>query len=264
MDFKEIIYEKSAGIARVTINRPERYNAFTAVTLEEMHTAFRDAWADNEIGVVVLTGIGDKAFCTGGDQKTKNGGGYGKGEATFGLLDAHGQVIDIIRAIPKPVIAMVNGYAIGGGHVLQVVCDLSIASETAIFGQAGPRVGSFDAGYGTVFLARIVGEKKAREIWYLCRQYPAKEALEMGLVNKVVPPQELEKEVNVWCREILEKAPYTLAYIKASFNADTDHVHGIGVMAKHALDLYYKTDESHEGVQAFVEKRPPQFSKFRK
>lgn len=264
MDFKEIIYEKSAGIARVTINRPERYNAFTAVTLEEMHAAFRDAWADNEIGVVVLTGIGDKAFCTGGDQKTKNGGGYGKGEATFGLLDAHGQVIDIIRAIPKPVIAMVNGYAIGGGHVLQVVCDLSIASETAIFGQAGPRVGSFDAGYGTVFLARIVGEKKAREIWYLCRQYPAKEALEMGLVNKVVPPQELEKEVNVWCREILEKAPYTLAYIKASFNADTDHVHGIGVMAKHALDLYYKTDESHEGVQAFVEKRPPQFSKFRK
>lgn len=264
MDFKEIIYEKSAGIARVTINRPERYNAFTAVTLEEMHTTFRDSWADNEIGVVVLTGIGDKAFCTGGDQTTKNGGGYGKGEATFGLLDAHGQVIDIIRAIPKPVIAMVNGYAIGGGHVLQVVCDLSIASETAIFGQAGPRVGSFDAGYGTVFLARIVGEKKAREIWYLCRQYPAKEALEMGLVNKVVPPQELEKEVNVWCREILEKAPYTLAYIKASFNADTDHVHGIGVMAKHALDLYYKTDESHEGVQAFVEKRPPQFSKFRK
>ena len=264
MDFKEIIYEKSAGIARVTINRPERYNAFTAVTLEEMHAAFRDAWADNEIGVLVLTGIGDKAFCTGGDQKTKNGGGYGKGEATFGLLDAHGQVIDIIRAIPKPVIAMVNGYAIGGGHVLQVVCDLSIASETAIFGQAGPRVGSFDAGYGTVFLARIVGEKKAREIWYLCRQYPAKEALEMGLVNKVVPPQELEQEVNVWCREILEKAPYTLAYIKASFNADTDHVHGIGVMAKHALDLYYRTDESHEGVQAFVEKRSPQFSKFRK
>ena len=262
--FKEIIYQKSEGIARVTINRPDRYNAFTAVTLEEMHAAFRDAWADNEIGVVVLTGIGDKAFCTGGDQKTKNGAGYGKGEATFGLLDAHGQVIDIIRAIPKPVIAMVNGYAIGGGHVLQVVCDLSIASETAIFGQAGPRVGSFDAGYGTVFLARIVGEKKAREIWYLCRQYPAKEALEMGLINKVVAPQELQEEVNVWCREILEKAPYTLAYIKASFNADTDHVHGIGVMAKHALDLYYRTDESHEGVQAFVEKRPPEFSKFRK
>ena len=264
MDFKEIIYEKSAGIARVTINRPERYNAFTAVTLEEMHAAFRDAWADNEIGVVVLTGIGDKAFCTGGDQKTKDDDGYGKGEATFGLLDAHGQVIDIIRAIPKPVIAMVNGYAIGGGHVLQVVCDLSIASETAILGQAGPRVGSFDAGYGTVFLARIVGEKKAREIWYLCRQYPAKEALEMGLVNKVVSPEELAKEVDAWCREILEKAPYTLAYIKASFNADTDHVNGIGIMAKHALELYYKTDESHEGVQAFVEKRPPEFSKFRK
>jgi naphthoate synthase len=264
MNFKEIIYEKQAGIARVAINRPERYNAFTALTLEEMYAAFRDAWADNEIGVAVLTGIGDKAFCTGGDQKTKDGGGYGKGEAKFGLLDAHGQVIDIIRAIPKPVIAMVNGYAIGGGHVLQVVCDLSIASETAILGQAGPKVGSFDAGYGTVFLARIVGEKKAREIWYLCRQYSAREALEMGLVNKVVPPEELEKEVNAWCREILEKAPYTLAYIKASFNADTDHVGGIGVMAKHALDLYYRTDESHEGVQAFVEKRPPDFSRFRR
>ena len=264
MDFKEIIYKKSAGIAKVTINRPERYNAFTALTLEEMYAAFRDAWADKEVGVVVLTGAGDKAFCTGGDQKTKDGDGYGKGGATFGLLDAHGQVIQMIRAIPKPVIAMVNGYAIGGGHVLQVVCDLSIASETAVFGQAGPKVGSFDAGYGTVYLARIVGEKKAREIWYLCRQYPAKEALAMGLVNKVVPPAELDKEVNAWCREILEKAPYSLAYIKASFNADTDHVNGIGVMAKHALDLYYRTDESHEGVQAFVEKRPPQFSKFRK
>ena len=264
MDFKEIIYQKSEGIAKVTINRPERYNAFTALTLEEMHAAFRDAWADNTIGVVVLTGSGDKAFCTGGDQKIKDGEGYGKGEATFGLLDAHGQVINIIRAIPKPVIAMVNGYAIGGGHVLQVVCDLSIASDSAIFGQAGPRVGSFDAGYGTVFLARIVGEKKAREIWYLCRQYPAKEALEMGLINKVVTAEKLEKEVDAWCREILEKAPYTLAYIKASFNADTDHVHGIGVMAKHALDLYYRTDESHEGVQAFVDKRPPDFSKFRK
>jgi len=264
MEFNEIIYEKRGGIARVTINRPERYNAFTALTLEEIHTAFRDAWADKEVGVVVLTGIGDKAFCTGGDQKTKDDDGYGKGTAAFGLLDAHGQVINIIRAIPKPVIAMVNGYAIGGGHVLQVVCDLSIASETAIFGQAGPRVGSFDAGYGTVFLARIVGEKKAREIWYLCRQYPAKEALAMGLVNKVVGPDKLEQEVDVWCREILEKAPYTLAYIKASFNADTDHVNGISVMAKHALDLYYKTAESHEGVQAFVEKRPPEFSRFRK
>ena len=264
MNFKEIIYEKDAGIAKVTINRPQRYNAFTALTLEEMYAAFRDAWVDNEVGVVVLTGAGDKAFCTGGDQKTKNGAGYGKGEATFSLLDAHGQVIHIIRTIPKPVVAMVNGYAIGGGHVLQVVCDLSIASETAVFGQAGPKVGSFDAGFGTVFLARIVGEKKAREIWYLCRQYPAKEALAMGLVNKVVPPTELDKEVNTWCREILEKAPYTLAYIKASFNADTDHVNGIGVMAKHALDLYYRTEESHEGVQAFVEKRPPDFSKFRK
>ncbi|UCF95131.1 MAG: 1,4-dihydroxy-2-naphthoyl-CoA synthase [Desulfobacterales bacterium] len=264
MEFREIIYEKKEGIAKVIINRPARYNAFTSLTLEEMHTALRDAWVDRKVGVVVLTGVGDKAFCTGGDQKTKDDEGYGKGGAAFDLLDAHGQVLNIIRAIPKPVIAMVNGYAIGGGHVLQVVCDLTIASETARFGQAGPKVGSFDAGFGTVFLARIIGEKKAREIWYLCRQYSAQEALEMGLVNKVVPPAELAQEVDAWCREILQKAPYTLAYLKASFNADTDHVNGIGAMARHALELYYKTEESHEGVQAFLEKRPPDFSKFRK
>ena len=264
MEFKDIIYEKKDGIAKVIINRPERYNAFTALTLEEIYEAFRDAWIDREIGAVVLTGSGEKAFCTGGDQKTKDDGGYGKGGAVFGLLEAHSQVINIIRAIPKPVIAMVNGYAIGGGHVLQVVCDLTIASETARFGQAGPKVGSFDAGFGSVYLARIVGEKKAREIWYLCRQYSAQEALDMGLINKFVPADELEKEVETWCQEILQKAPYTLAYLKASFNADTDHVSGIGTMAMHALDLYYKTEESHEGVQAFLEKRPPDFSKFRK
>jgi len=264
MEFKEIIYEKKDGIAKVIINRPERYNAFTSLTLEEIYEAFRDAWIDREIGVVVLTGSGEKAFSTGGDQKTKDDEGYGKGGAVFGLLEAHGQVINIIRAIPKPVIAMVNGYAIGGGHVLQVVCDLTIASETARFGQAGPKVGSFDAGFGSVYLARIVGEKKAREIWYLCRQYSAQEALDMKLINKVVPAAELEKEVETWCQEILQKAPYTLAYLKASFNADTDHVSGIGTMAMHALDLYYKTEESHEGVQAFLEKRPPDFNKFRK
>ncbi len=264
MDFREIIYEKRNGIAKISINRPERYNAFTALTLEEMHQALMDAWADKAVGVVVLTGVGDKAFCAGGDQKTKDGEGYGQGEAKFGLLDAHNLVLNAIRSIPKPVIAAVNGYAVGGGHVLHVVCDLSIASETARFGQAGPRVGSFDAGFGTVFLAHIVGEKKAREIWYLCRQYTAQEALEMGLVNKVVPPEELESEVESWCQELLQKAPTSLAFLKASFNADTDHVAGIGMLAKHAVDLYYHTDESHEGVQAFLEKRPPDFNKYRK
>jgi dihydroxynaphthoic acid synthetase len=263
MTFKEIIYEKKDGIAKVIINRPQRHNAFTPLTLEEMHAAFRDVWADKTIGVAVLTGAGEKAFCTGGDLKTKDEKGYAKGEAVFDLLDAHGQVLNIIRAVPKPVIARVNGYAIGGGHVLQVVCDLSIASENAVFGQAGPRVGSFDAGYGTVFLARIVGEKKAREIWYLCRQYSAQQALQMGLVNKVVPTAELDGEVEQWCREILQKSPYALACLKASFNADTDHVNGIGAMARHAVDLYYQSEESHEGVEAFVGKRPPDFSKFR-
>ena len=264
MAYSDILYEKENGIARITINRPERYNAFTAITLEEMNEALRDAWIDRTVGVVVITGTGDKAFCTGGDQKTKDEDGYGKGKALFDLLDAHDQVIHTIRGIPKPVIAMVNGYAIGGGHVLHVVCDLTIAAETAKFGQAGPRVGSFDAGYGTVFLSRIVGEKRAREIWYLCRQYTAREAYDMGLVNKVVPPEDLEAEVDQWCREILQKSPYSLAFLKASFNADTDHVNGINVMSKRSLELYYKTDESHEGVAAFLEKRPPDFNRFRK
>ena len=264
MEFKEIIYEKDRGVARVIINRPERYNAFTALTLEEMFLAFRDAWADKEVGVVVLTGSGDKAFCTGGDQKTKEEEGYGRGGAKFELLDAHGQLISIIRAIPKPVIAAVRGYAIGGGHVLHIVCDLTIASDNARFGQAGPRVGSFDAGFGTIFLARIVGEKKAREIWYMCRQYSAMEALEMGLVNKVVPNEELNGEVETWTRELLEKAPTSLACLKASFNADTDHAAGITAIASQAVNLYYHSEESHEGVQAFLDKRPPDFARFRK
>lgn len=264
MEFKDIIYKKDEGIARVVINRPQRYNAFTALTLEEMFLAFRDAWADKRVGVVVLTGSGDKAFCTGGDQKTKGEKGYGRGEAKFELLDALGQLLGTIRSIPKPVIAAVNGYAIGGGHVLHVVCDLTIASDNARFGQAGPRVGSFDAGFGTIFLARIVGEKKAREIWYMCRQYSAVEALEMGLVNKVVPHGELDREVETWARELLEKAPTSLAYLKASFNADTDHAAGITAMAMHAADLYYLTEESREGAQAFLDKRPPDFTRFRK
>ena len=264
MNFEEIIYEKKDGIAKITINRPERYNAFTAQTLEEMYEAFRDSWADKTVGVIVLTGMGDKAFCTGGDQKTKDETGYEKGKASFDLLEAHGQVVNIMRSIPKPVIAAVNGFSIGGGNVLQVVCDLSIASENARFGQAGPKVGSFDAGFGTVYLARLVGERKAREIWYLCRQYSALEALEMGLVNKVVPASELDSEVEKWCREILQKAPISLSYLKASFNADTDHVTGIHIMSNRAVDLYYRTEESKEGKESFLEKRPPDFSKFRK
>ncbi|RJR27535.1 MAG: 1,4-dihydroxy-2-naphthoyl-CoA synthase [Desulfobacteraceae bacterium] len=264
MDFAEIIYEKREGIARLTINRPERYNAFTALTLEEIYLAFRDAWADKSVGVVVLTGAGEKAFCTGGDQKTKDADGYGKGRAGFELLEAHGQVLGIIRAIPKPVIAAVNGYAIGGGHILHLVCDLTIASENARFGQAGPRVGSFDAGFGTIYLARIVGEKKAREIWYLCRQYSAREALEMGLVNRIVPHGELNAEVEKWARELLQKSPTSLAFIKASFNVDSDHAMGVTAMSGHAVNLYYQTEESHEGVRAFLEKRPPDFSRFRK
>jgi naphthoate synthase len=264
MEFNEIIFEKKDGIAKITINRPQRYNAFTALTLEEMFLAIRDAWADKTVGVVILTGAGEKAFCTGGDQKTKDDEGYGKGRANFELLDAHGQLLNIIRAIPKPVIAAVNGYAIGGGHILHLVCDLSIASENARFGQAGPRVGSFDAGFGTIYLSRIVGEKKAREIWYLCRQYSAREALEMGLVNKVVPQGELENEVLKWAQELLQKSPTSLAFLKASFNTDTDHAVGITAMSGHAVTLYYQTEESHEGVQAFLEKRPPDFSKFRR
>jgi 2-ketocyclohexanecarboxyl-CoA hydrolase len=263
VDYNEIIYGKNNGIAKITINRPERYNAFTSYTLVEMYYAVRDAWADKSIGVVIITGKGDKAFCTGGDQKTKDDSGYGKGEAEFDLLEAHGQLINIIRAIPKPVIAMVNGFAIGGGNVLQVVCDISIASDNAKFGQAGPKVGSFDAGFGTVYLARLVGERKAREIWYLCRQYSAQEALAMGLVNAVVPQKDLEKEVETWCREILDKAPTSISYIKASFNADTDHISGLNAMSKFAVSLYYGTDECHEGVNAFIEKRKPDFSKFR-
>ncbi len=265
MEFTDIIYEKKEGIAKILINRQERFNAFRNITMGELVTAMTDAWADKSVGVVVLGGTGNKAFCTGGDLSTKDEKGYGKQMgATLDMQDSHTQLIHLIRAIPKPVIAMVNGFAIGGGHVLHLVCDLSIASETARFGQVGPKVGSFDAGFGTVFLARAVGEKKAREIWYMCRQYSAQEALEMGLVNKVVPAEELEAEVEKWCREILEKAPTALATLKASFNSDTDHAFGIHSVAGQALRLYYNMPESHEGLNAFMEKRKPDFGKFRK
>jgi 2-ketocyclohexanecarboxyl-CoA hydrolase len=257
MTFEDILYEKKDGVAKVTINRPEVMNAFRAETVHEMIEAFQDAWDDEAIGVAVLTGAGDKAFCTGGDQKAKKGGRYGfrGGEVSH----MHG----IIRHMPKPVIAAVNGYAIGGGNVLQVVCDLSIASEKAIFGQVGPKVGSVDPGYGTAYLARLVGEKKAREIWYLCRRYNAQEALAMGLVNKVVPHDKLEEEVQAWCKEILSMSPTALRIAKSSFNADSDNIYGIEQVGYAALDLYWSTEESMEGGRAFVEKRPPAFRKLK-
>ena len=260
MAYDDILYETRDGVAWITINRPEVRNAFRARTVDELIAAFRAAWADLEVGVVVLTGAGDKAFSSGGDQRERTASGYvGSGAG----MDVHG-LHGVIRAIPKPVIAMVNGYAIGGGHVLHVLCDLSIAADTAIFGQTGPRVGSVDPGFGTAYLARIVGEKKAREIWYLCRQYTAKEALEMGLVNAVVPAAELRAETARWCRELLEKSPTALKLAKQSFNADTEHIAGITELGFAALELYYQTDEALEGRNAFLEKRPPEFRKKRR
>jgi 2-ketocyclohexanecarboxyl-CoA hydrolase len=243
-------------VAWITINRPERRNAFRALTVREMIAAFRDAWADDDIGVVVLTGAGDKAFCSGGDQKERTAQGYSGGP---GIGLEVGELHSVIRNIPKPVIAMVNGYAIGGGHVLHVVCDLTIAADTAVFGQVGPRVGSVDPGFGTAYLARIVGEKKAREIWFLCRQYSASEALAMGLVNKVVPLAELRAETERWCAELLQMSPTALKLAKQSFNADTEHIHGLTELGFAALELYYGTAESQEGLQAFLEKRRPDF-----
>jgi naphthoate synthase len=270
MSFTDITYETQPGtllagaegdgpagsVAWITINRPEVRNAFRARTVDELIAAFRMAWSNPDVGVVVLTGAGEKAFCSGGDQKDRSAGGY-SGSAGIGM-DVHG-MHGVIRNIPKPVIAMVNGYAIGGGHVLHVVCDLSIAADSAIFGQTGPRVGSVDPGFGTAYLARIVGEKKAREIWYMCRQYSAADALEMGLVNRVVPAAELRAETERWCRELLEKSPTAIQLAKVSFNADTAHVDGITELGYSALQLYYGTAEAQEGRNAFVEKRKPAF-----
>ena len=259
MTYTDILYEKKNGVAWITINRPEVRNAFRTKTVEELADAFVDARWDRAIGVVVLTGAGDKAFCAGGDQKERGQGGYAPGERPMDVEALH----SAIRHIPKPVIAMVNGFAIGGGHVLHVLCDLSIAADTAIFGQTGPRVGSVDAGHGTGYLARIVGEKKAREIWYLCRQYGAQDALAMGLVNKVVPFKELRAEVEQWCAELLQKSPTALALAKQSFNIDSEQRAGVAQFAHTALGLYYGTEEALEGRNAFVEKRPVDFGKFR-
>ena len=262
MSYGDIVYKKEDGIATITINRPEVYNAFRQKTLYEMIDALTDSWNDPSVGVVVLTGAGDKAFCTGGDQKEKKKPGPGA-EKYLPTGTYVAQLHFMIRNIPKPVIAAVNGFAIGGGNVLHVVCDISIASETAKFGQVGPKVGSVDAGMGTAFLARVVGEKKAREMWYLCRQYTAEEALEMGLVNKVVPPDRLTGEVEAWAKEMLEKSPTALKMVKYSFNADSDSIYGISRMGLTSLELFHTTDEAKEGINAFVEKRPPDFSKYR-
>ncbi len=258
--YEDILYETYNGIAKITINRPEVRNAFRPKTVMELIDAFSYARDDSKIGVIVLTGAGDKAFCSGGDQKVRGHGGY-VGEDQVPRLN----VLDLqrlIRVIPKPVIAMVAGYAIGGGHVLHIVCDLTIAADNAIFGQTGPKVGSFDGGYGAGYLARIVGHKKAREIWYLCRQYNAQEALEMGLVNTVVPLEQLEEETVKWCEEILEKSPTAIRFLKAAFNADSDGLAGIQQLAGDATLLYYTTEEAKEGRDAFKEKRKPDFDQF--
>jgi naphthoate synthase len=259
-DYEDIKYETYNGIAKITINRPEVRNAFRPKTVAEMIDAFSHARDDSSIGVIILTGEGKEAFCAGGDQKVRGHGGY-VGEDHIPRLN----VLDLqrlIRVIPKPVIAMVAGYAIGGGHVLHVVCDLTIAADNAIFGQSGPKVGSFDGGYGAGYLARIIGHKRAREMWYLCRQYTAQEAYEMGLVNKVVPLDQLEEETVKWAEEILEKSPTAIRFLKAAFNADSDGLAGLQQLAGDATLLFYTTDEAKEGRDAFKEKRKPDFSKF--
>jgi 2-ketocyclohexanecarboxyl-CoA hydrolase len=257
--YEDVRYAARDGVAHVTIHRPERMNAFRGRTVEELTDAFYRAWDDGAVGVVVLRGAGDRAFCAGGDQKERlDTGGYGFRRG--GILGLH----EVIRGIPKPVIAAVNGFAIGGGNVLQVLCDLAIAADTAVFGQVGPRVGSVDPGHGTAYLARLVGERKAREIWYLCRRYSAQEALAMGLVNAVVPAAELDAEVARWCEEILDKSPGALRIAKASFKAENDHITGNSELGHAALELYWESAEAKEGVAAFVEKRLPDFRRFRR
>jgi 2-ketocyclohexanecarboxyl-CoA hydrolase len=259
MPYEDILYDKRDGVATVTINRPNVLNAFRAKTVEEMLEAVRDADYDNEIGVIVLAGAGDRAFSAGGDNSSRDGGYGGKGLVGMPIEELH----SAIRDARKPVIAKVQGYAIGGGNVLATVCDLTIASEKAVFGQVGPRVGSVDPGWGTAYLARLVGEKRAREIWFLCRRYTAAEAFQMGLVNKVVPAEDLDAEVGSWCREILALSPTAIAIAKRSFNADTENIRGIGALGFEALALYYATPESNEGTQAFMEKRKPDYRRKR-
>ena len=261
-DFKEILFEQYDRIAKITINRERYRNAFTPLTTLEMSQAFNHCREASDIRVVLLTGAGDKAFCAGGDMHVKGRGGYvdSEGVPRLSVLDVQMQ----IRRLPKPVIAMVNGYAIGGGHVLHVVCDLTIASENAIFGQTGPKVGSFDAGFGSSYLARIVGQKKAREIWFLCRQYTAREAEQMGMVNKVVPLERLEDECVEWAQTMMERSPLALRMIKMGLNAELDGQVGIQQLAGDCTMLYYCMDEAQEGGRAFLEKRKPDFQKYPK
>jgi naphthoate synthase len=259
-EYTDILYERAEGIAKITINRPEVRNAFRPETVNEMMDAFARARDDSTIGVVLLTGAGTKAFCSGGDQRVRGDAGYvgGDGVPRLNVLDLQ----RMIRALPKPVIAVVAGYAIGGGHVLHLVCDLTIAADNAVFGQTGPKVGSFDGGYGAGYLARVVGHKKAREIWYLCRQYSAQDALAMGLVNTVVPVDRLEAEAITWAKEILEKSPMAIRVLKAAFNADTDGLAGLQQLAGDATLLFYLSEEAQEGRNAYLQKRAPKFSEF--
>jgi naphthoate synthase len=261
-EYSDIKFEFFEGIAKITINRPKVYNAFRPETNMEMLDAMDICRERNDVGVIVLTGAGDKAFCSGGDQNVKGVGGYisENGVPRLNVLDLH----KVIRSMPKPVIAMVNGYAIGGGHVLHVVCDLTIASDNARFGQTGPKVGSFDAGFGSSYLARHVGQKKAREIWFLCEQYTADEAEKMGMVNKVVPLAELEDETVKWCRTIMKRSPFAIRMIKRGLNAELDGQRGLMEFAGDATLMYYLMEEAQEGKRAFLEKRDPDFSKYPK
>jgi len=260
-ELTDVAYEVDSGLAWVIINRPERFNAFRGRTVDEMIFCFKAAWAARDVGVIALTGAGDRAFCAGGDQKQRQEtGDYGPTES--GLFEVE-TLHRLIRDVPKPVVAAVNGVAIGGGHVLHVLCDLTIAADHARFGQAGPRVGSFDAGFGSAYLARILGDKRAREIWYLCRQYDAGTMERWGLVNRVVPMAKLREEVRRWADEMLAMSPTALKVLKHSFNADSDSIAGIGTMSFDSLDLFVQTPEAAEGVSAWNEKRPPDFSRFR-
>ncbi|MBV1931672.1 MAG: enoyl-CoA hydratase/isomerase family protein [Porticoccaceae bacterium] len=258
MDFQDIIYEVKGTTAYITINRPEVYNAFRGTTCEELIKAFQKAGWNKDITAIVFGGAGDKAFCTGGDQSSHDGNYDGRGTIGLPVEELH----TIIRDVPKPVIARVQGYAIGGGNVLAVLCDMTIASESAVFGQVGPKMGSVDPGFGTAYLAHVVGEKKAREIWYMCRRYSAAEALEMGLINAVVPDDKLDDEIAAWCTELAERSPTAIAIAKRSFVASTENIRGIGSLGLQALKLYYDTDESREGVNALNEKRKPEFHKY--
>ncbi len=262
--YADIIYEVEGRTATITINRPEKYNAFRPRTVVELIDAFQRAGWDKDIGSIVFTGAGGKAFCTGGDQSDHEGGQYGNNDARGAVGMPVEELHSVLRDVPKPVIAKVRGYAIGGGNVFCTICDMTIASENAIFGQVGPKMGSVDPGFGTAYLARLVGEKKAREIWFMCKRYSAQEALDMGLINAVYPDDQIDAEVQSWCDELNKRSPTAIALAKKSFNADSESIRGLGQFAMQAVKLYYWTEESQEGVQALNEKRDPDFVKFYK